>query len=127
MTNNRHKTAAYKIISENGGNRYSFFCELSGRLVCTTGVYYASNPDGELTAAWESEGKENFNVCHKCGRWVDSIVFNPDVLMCVDCAPFEEEARYCKRCGAKTNEGDVDCSECGRRLLYGGGDENDGI
>lgn len=118
MTNNPHKTAAYKIIPGRGGNRYSFFCELSKMLVCTTGTYYSENPEKELSLAWQSEGKENFNVCHKCGRWVDSVVFNPDVLMCVDCAPLEEEAKYCKHCGKKTNDGDVVCSVCGKRLLY---------
>lgn len=73
MTNNRHKTAAYKIIPSQCGNRYSFFCELSGMLVCTTGTYYADNPEAELSAAWESEGKNNFNLCHLCGRWVNII------------------------------------------------------
>lgn len=125
MTDNRRKTAAYKIISEQGGNRYSFFCDLSGKLVCTTGIYYAENPEKELLAAWETEGKKNFNRCGGCGRWVDSIVFNPDVLMCVDCSPLEEETKYCKHCGAKAKDGDINCSVCGKRLLYKGADENE--
>ena len=58
MTNNRHKTAAYKIIPSQGGNSYSFFCELSGMLVCTTGTYYADDPEAELSEAWEAEGKK---------------------------------------------------------------------
>ncbi len=82
MTTERRKSAAYKIIPSQGGNRYSFFCELSGMLVCTTGTYYADNPEAELSAAWEAEGKKNFNFCHMCGRWVDSIVYNPDMLVC---------------------------------------------
>ena len=127
MINEKHKTAAYKIIPSQGGNRYSFFCELSGMLVCTSGTYYADNPEKELLTAWESEGKYNFNVCHRCGRWVDSIVYNPDMLMCVNCAPLEEGAKYCKHCGAKANNGDINCFVCGKKLLYGGADESDGI
>ena len=109
MINEKHKTAAYKIIPSQGGNRYSFFCELSGMLVCTTGTYYADDFEAELSAAWEAEGKKNFNLCHMCGRWVDSIVYNPDMLMCVNCAPLEEGAKYCKHCGAKANNGDIIC------------------
>ena len=125
--NERHKTAAYKKIPSQGGNRYSFFCELSGMLVCTSGTYYSENPEEELLAAWESEGRTNFNICHRCGRWVDSVVYNPDVLMCVKCAPLEETAKYCKHCGAKAKDGDIVCFVCGKKLLYGGADENDGI
>ena len=124
MINENHKTAAYKIIPSQGGNRYSFFCELSGMLVCTSGTYYADNPEKELFTAWKSEGKNNFNVCHRCGRWVDSVVYNPDVLMCVDCAPLEEEAKYCKRCGVRAKDGDIVCSVCEKKLLYGGAGEN---
>ena len=127
MANMQHKTAAYIILPSNSGNRYSFFCELSGRLVCTTGIYLAETPEEELTAAWISEGKQNFNCCRKCGKWVDSIVYNPDVLMCVYCAPLEETAKYCKHCGAAAKEGDINCSACGKRLLYYGADESDEI
>ena len=87
----------------------------------------ADNPEKELLTAWESEGKYNFNVCHRCGRWVDSIVYNPDMLMCVNCAPLEEGAKYCKHCGAKANNGDIICFVCGKKLLYGGADESDEI
>mgnify|MGYP002622462682 CR=1 FL=1 len=74
-----------------------------------------------------NRSKNNFNVCHRCGRWVDSIVYNPDMLMCVNCAPLEEGAKYCKHCGAKANNGDINCFVCGKKLLYGGADENDEI
>ena len=118
MINEKHKAAAYKIIPSQGGNRYSFFCELSGRLVCTTETYYADDPEAELSAAWEAEGKKNFNFCHMCGRWVDSIVYNPDMLTCVNCVTLEEEAKYCKHCGAKAKDGEIVCSVCKKRLLY---------
>ena len=83
--------------------------------------------EAELSAAWEAEGKKNFNLCHLCGRWVDSIVYNPDMLMCVNCAPLEEGAKYCKHCGAKAKNGDIICFVCGKKLLYGGADESDEI
>ena len=127
MINEKHKAAAYKIIPSQGGNRYSFFCELSGMLVCTTGTYYADDFKAGLSVAWEAEGKKNFNLCHLCGRWVDSIVYNPDMLMCVNCAPLEEGAKYCKHCGAKAKNGDIICFVCGKKLLYGGADESDEI
>ena len=127
MTNENHKAAAYKIIPSHDGNRYSFFCELSGILACTTRAYYADDPETELLQAWESEGRKSLNFCHMCGRWVDSIVYNPDMLMCVNCAPLEEEAKYCKHCGSKANNGDIICFVCGKKLLYGGADESDEI
>ena len=113
MATERHRSAAYKIIPSQSGNRYSFFCELSGMLVCTTETYCADDPAEELSTAWE-EGRKNFNYCHMCGRWVDSIVYNPDVLVCVDCVPLEEEAKYCKYCGAGAKDGDNICSVCGK-------------
>ena len=127
MTNENHKAAAYKIIPSHDGNRYSFFCELSGILACTTQAYYADDPETELLQAWESEGRKSLNFCHMCGRWVDSIVYNPDMLMCVNCAPLEEGAKYCKHCGAKAKNGDIICFVCGKKLLYGGADESDEI
>lgn len=75
----------------------------------------------------KAEGKKNFNSCHLCGRWVDSIVYNPDMLMCVNCAPLEEGAKYCKHCGAKAKNRDIICFVCGKKLLYGGADESDEI
>ena len=30
------RTVTYKIITDSGGNRYTFFCDLTGALVCTT-------------------------------------------------------------------------------------------
>ncbi|MBP3921953.1 MAG: hypothetical protein J6D27_03200 [Ruminiclostridium sp.] len=36
MAKNDHVTAKYKIIADSGGNRYRFFCDVSGIAVCTT-------------------------------------------------------------------------------------------
>ena len=127
MAKSDHKTAAYKIIPTEAGNVYKFFCERSGQLVCTTKPYREKTPEAELEKAWQSEGIRNFNRCTKCGRWVDTVMFNPDVLMCVDCAPIEEDAKYCKHCGAKAESGASVCILCGKHLLYGGGDASDGM
>ena len=43
------RTATYKIITDSGGNRYTFFCDLTGALVCTTKkTYKADTPEQEL-------------------------------------------------------------------------------
>ena len=55
----------------------------------------------ELLLAWEKEGKKHFNICHKCGKFVINAVYNPEGAECVECAPFEAEAKFCKTCGAK--------------------------
>lgn len=119
MANNPHKTAAYKVIPAPGGRRYQFFCDLSGMLVCETGVYSMDSPEKELEAAWLSEGKKNFNLCHKCGRWVDTVMFNPDVLECVNCAPLESNPKYCPFCGEKVTTDNEKCEFCGKTLMYG--------
>lgn len=122
MAETEHKTAAYKIIGVEKGNIYKFFCERSGRLVCTTAPYSEKTPEAELEKAWHSEGIRNFNRCAKCGRWVDTVMFNPDVLMCVDCAPIESHPKFCPHCGAKTTEnaGVGICGICGKKLIYEG-------
>ena len=115
------RTATYKIITDSGGNRYTFFCDLTGALVCTTKkTYKADTPEQELLLAWEKEGKKHFNICHKCGKFVINAVFNPEVAECVDCAPFEAEAKFCKTCGAKVEPPGRTCPVCGNLLNYEG-------
>ena len=112
--------ATYKIVADAGGNCYKFYCDLSGALVCTTKPYKADNPEEELLLAWESEGKEQFNVCHKCGKQVSNAMFNVETLECVECAPIEAEAKFCKHCGAKIEEPTKPCPACGKPLVsYG--------
>ena len=79
--------ATYKIVADAGGNCYKFYCDLSGALVCTTKPYKADNPEEELLLAWESEGKEQFNVCHKCGKQVSNAM------------KIEEPTKPCPACG----------------------------
>lgn len=114
------KTAAYEIAPNIDGNRYRFYCDISGALVCTTMPYHAETPEAELMLAWEKEGRQYFNRCRK---WVIDAVYNPVVFECTDCAPFEYETRYCKSCGAKINvdAGERFCPVCKKKLHYEGG------
>ena len=116
----KNKTAAYKIITDSGTNRYRFFCDLSGALVYTTKPYHEDTPEKELELAWKNEGKAHFNLCHKCGRWVIEAMFNADALECVACAPWENTPKYCKFCGTKVSVFQSLCPKCGKHLIYGG-------
>lgn len=118
---NEQRIATYKVIHDAGGNRYKFYCEASGALVCTTGVYNADSPEEELCLAWEQEGKQHFNPCHKCGKLVADVMFNPDVFECVECAPYEADPKYCKTCGEKVEIPGRKCPVCGNPLNYEGG------
>ena len=112
--------AAYKIVSDSGGNRYQFFCDLTGALLCTTKSYNVADPDAELELAWETEGKKYFQLCHKCGKWVIDAMYNADALECVACAPWENTPEYCKFCGTKVSASNPVCPKCGKMLIYGG-------
>ena len=112
-------TARYKIIAGTEGNRYQFFCDLSGALVCTSEPVFLDKPEQELNFAWESEGKKHFNKCQKCGRWISDTVYNVETLECVECTPWEEEPSYCPHCGEKAQIGDIFCAKCKNRLRYG--------
>ena len=115
----------YRVIPEPSGNRYHFFCEASGALGCTTSPTRALTLEEELRLAWSMEGREQFNRCQKCGRWVIDAMFNADVLQCVDCAPWENRPRFCSRCGLAVAPEDSFCRKCGAKLQYGGVDVYD--
>jgi len=117
----KKRTAQYRIIADSGGNRYKFFCDLTGALLCTTQIYSADDPNTELELAWRTEGKKNFQQCHKCGKWVIDAMYNADALECVACAPWENTPEYCKFCGTKVPCSASVCPKCGRLLIYGGG------
>ena len=117
-----HKeTAAYKIISAPDGNRFCFYCDLSGAVICTTGPFRRQTPEAELAAAWETEGREHFNHCKKCGKWVSDTMFNADVLECVACTPWESDLNYCPQCGHKLGELSPSCPNCGVSFFDKGG------
>ena len=120
------RTASYRIIKDSGGNRYRFFCELSGMAVYTTEPYRAGTPEAELDAAWQEEGRLHFDQCRKCGRWVCSALFNADELECVACTPWENKPKFCPSCGKAVTDSDIYCSKCGLKLQYRKVDRNDG-
>lgn len=121
------KEATHTAIKSGDGYRFIFYCDLSGARVCTTQKIYKGNtPEEALKYAWQTEGKKNFNKCHKCGKWVIDAVYNADVFECVDCAPFECEPRFCKTCGKKIIKQEKECPFCGNKLIYEGeGNQND--
>lgn len=116
----QRKTAAYKVVPDADGNRYKFYCDISGAHACTTAPYRADTLEDERMLAWENEGKKHFDRCHKCGKWVIAAVYNPEVFECTDCAPFELEISYCKFCGTKVDADVRFCPVCGRKLHYEG-------
>lgn len=120
MGEERPRTAAYRITDDPDGRVVRFFCDASGMLLCTTAPIQAADEEETLQIAWESEGKKHCNLCRKCGRFVSAVMYNADVLECVDCSPWENAPKYCKACGAKVATGDVYCSLCGAVLKYGG-------
>lgn len=119
MNAEKIKTATYKIVSDRGGRIVQFYCDASGMLLCTTNRINAATEEEALRIAWEAEGKKHFNLCHKCGRWVSAVMYNADVLECVDCSPWENAPKYCKTCGTKVSSDDVYCPKCGTVLKYG--------
>jgi len=116
-----HKTAQYEILSEpDGAVRIQFFCDLSGAMVCVTEPIHADTQEQALAIAWESEGKQNFNRCEKCGRWISDAMFNSEVHECVKCAPWENYPMYCHQCGNRITDTRKFCPKCGVLLRYEG-------
>ncbi len=129
MSDNAY-TANYLVTTDAVGNKtVSFFCASSGMLVYKSTPKSFANDEEAVQTAWNEEGKHHFDKCHKCGKYVSSVMYNADVLCCVDCAPWEDLPEYCKNCGEKVREGDVFCHKCGKILMYGeltyGGDDYD--
>ena len=114
-------TAKYQVIQDAGGWRFRFYCDASGALGCDTKVYRGERPEDALAAAWESEGRRQFNRCGRCGRWVINAMYNVDSLQCVDCAPWTARIVFCPACGAKTRKDDAVCFACGADLRGEGG------
>lgn len=122
LIGNQNTTARYQIISNAGEHRYRFFCGRSNMAVCTTRPIRADTPEMELQLAWESEGKQMFNRCHRCGEWVSDAMYNADTLECVVCSPWESQPDFCPKCGERVPSSDDFCRKCGTKLLYRGGE-----
>ena len=103
----------WQLLPEAEGNRYRFFCDLSGAAVCVTPPVRGGSPEEELKLAWEMV-RDQFHHCRGCGRWVSSVMYNADELKCVDCAPWREEPRFCPECGTRLGES-LCCPVCGWR------------
>ena len=58
-------------------------------------------------------------ICKKCGKFVSDVMYNADVLNCVECSPWENSPHYCLNCGIEVSLADKFCSKCGTKLLYG--------
>ena len=100
------KTATYRVVTDSGGGRiFRFYCDI-------------------LEMAWEQEGRWEFNLCPKCGKYVSSAMFNVNAGLCLDCAPWEDEyPSFCHHCGARLRESDACfCPVCGAKLQVGGTD-----
>ncbi len=124
--NQKKKTAAYQAVTEGNETCYIFCCDLSGAHVCRSRPVLGAPSEEALEKAWEQEGRKQFNQCQKCGRWVIDAMYNADVLECVECAPYEDEPRFCKTCGAEVTGSGRMCTRCGRPLIYTGGGVREG-
>ena len=123
----RMNVASNKAVPDGDGFRFLFYCDISGAHVCTTKeIYRGQTQEAALSCAWQSEARDHFNQCHKCGRWVMDAVYNAEVLECVECAPYEAEPKFCKNCGKRLEMPAAACPSCGKKLLYeGSGDWDD--
>ena len=119
MTQPPGSMAGYKCYRHPEGIGFHFYCQLSGAHVCTTRPIPTEDENEALLLAWETEGKQEFNYCPGCGRWASDMMFNADVLMCVDCVPWEDKPRFCPRCGGSVTLDDRFCTHCGAKLHYG--------
>ena len=103
------KTATYRVVTDSGGDRiFRFYCDFSGELCCVSKPIRADTEEAALEIAWEQEGKWEFNLCPKCGKYVSSAMFNVNAGLCLDCAPWEDEyPSFCHHCGARLRESDT--------------------
>ena len=118
MAMKKQDTAKYRIIADSGGSSYRFFCELSGMAVCTTTPINGNTQEEELQIAWETEGKQHFNRCTRCGKWISDPMYNADTLQCVECSPWEEKPNFCSHCGKRIIISARFCPSCGTKLRY---------
>ena len=112
-----HETADYTISLEPDGYYFCFYCGLSGALLCRIGPVWETAQETALEIAWRTEGRNYFNQCHKCGRWISDVMYNADTLECVECSPWQFLPNFCPDCGAKLSGTESFCRKCGACLL----------
>lgn len=112
------KTASYRVMTEPGGWVFRFFCDSSGQLGCVTGPIRADSEEAALDLAWQTEGRQHFNRCDKCRRYVSAAMFNLTAGQCVDCAPWEDAyPNFRHQCGVRIKDPEAYfCPNCGARL-----------
>ena len=117
------KTAAYKMVSDAGGNRYRFYCDLSGALTCMTAPIRAETPENEVQIAWETVGRKHFKslsqmrkiakkgsfFCRCCGAFLTRETlydyYRRQHSCCSGCGTvLTDDARFCPYCGVKTHQ-----------------------
>jgi hypothetical protein len=99
------------------GDKYTFFCDLSGAVVHTTDPICAVGEEAALALA-KRESRDYFNRCRQCGKWIGDTVYNIDEAKCVECAPFDMAPHYCTECGGPLKENAETCAGCGARVKY---------
>ena len=115
MNDTDRRIARYQTIHDADGDRYRFFCEVSGLAVCVTGIY----GNEAVEQAWNQEGRQHFDRCSRCGRWVSDVMYNTDTGECVECSPWEDKPAFCLHCGQRVPTNDLFCRRCGSKLRYG--------
>ena len=115
----RHHKNYLHCLSYKKGIRYRFLCDLSGAMVYESKPFKAKLSEQEILLIWENEAKKHYNMCKKCGKFVSDVMYNADVLNCVECSPWENQPHYCLNCGIEVSLADKFCSKCGTKLLYG--------
>jgi hypothetical protein len=83
--------ALYTVTNENGAYQFHFHCACCGE-GHTTGNIRADSLEAAVALAWK-EAREDFNGCHKCGKWICDNHYNMDEFMCTDCAPIANDGR----------------------------------
>jgi hypothetical protein len=104
-------TARYEKETTVNGNRYTFFCGVSGVAVHTTGFIFADVPQAARDIAWR-EARPYFNRCKECGKWIADAVYNIEESKCVVCAPFAVTPSYCPECGSPLEKDGGECLHC---------------
>lgn len=76
--------APYIIRPSPNGNRYAFYCQVTGKEVFLTNPIQSKNSPDALRIA-KMEARPYFNRCYRCGRWICDEAYNIDEMVCTQC------------------------------------------